>query len=796
MVDTTVEREAQGLTREEWLEQQRNIQNSALAELSELNAVIGLDIANGEAGIQLSDFNVIVGRVEFPTAPEITEHTNDIPGMYGVNYQGMSYGRRVFEIPLSIVADSQDAYNRSLQSLANLLITPDTADEQTIVFGQRPNVQYRGHFSKVPKFEFAGNNTYIATANLEFTASDPRGFLIVDGPAAPNDLVEVTDTNFSFIPLGSGKADPIIHLTALEGANDITRIGYRVGDDSRAGVMVGMSANTAKAFDTHPVIFADTMADSTRWLPSTRTDISNAKPSDGTIEVNDTGGALTVGKWASDTKKYQNVGDWFGPLVISKNGFGATLGSKSWEASITLRHQSKGYSRAASGVYAYLLDAAGNRRAFVGIRDRENGGRPMALIRFGKNGTEEAKALATGLGTKTLNGKNGKNKKDRTIKLSTAAVHKIYQSDKVTERRDYFWYGSSYKHKWHTRTSITEYDASLKKYRTSSSWSPTGVSSSAKSTAGGTTLYRKPAGVNGTNTDKNGNPVVGDVQYWEKGDYKRAGDLVNGAIDKKKKYTKRTAKRVKIQNKVTREITETNNQVNGKTISTVLVYTYVNGSDLTNKKWGVLIDITKKNDATKDADNHDTSSVYADKTIGVVDLGQSSSLDNALIKFVIGHTSKGFYYSIVQLDPKTGRQKYVLLPKTYDKKPSLHGSYDFQPDKIAMHMFTQVLQEDVINPETKKPIKSYNKNYVAAVDMKVTKLLPAISGADLITLKPGQTMTIDTPQLKVFVDGLEVQPDWAVSSFPQLQGGVENKLTFTHPPEKIKAVVEYRPTDN
>ncbi|WP_186664858.1 phage tail domain-containing protein [Weissella soli] len=800
MVDTSIPRNAQGLTREEWLEQQRNLQHSATSDLTKGDAIINLDIATGKAGFKFSDLGLVIGHMAMTTTPEITEHTNDIPGLYGINYQGMSYGARIFSIPVTLKADNREDYNLKVQHIADALITVDTDSELSIVFGHQPNVQYNGHFSKVPNFDFLSDTSFVAQAVLEFTASDPRGFLIVDGEASPNDIIEVTDSNFEFTPLGSGPADPIIHITPTDQANALTRISYTIGSDPRSGVAVGMSANTAKAFDTKPVVFSDLMEDSTRWLATTRTDISNPNNlvSDGTFKTSVTGAAQTVSTWSSNTSQYQTVGTAYGPMAISKDSFGTLIGNNNWETAITLYHQQKGYSRAASGVYAFMLDNTGKRRAFVGIRDRADGGAPFALVRFGKNLDDEAKALASGLGTQFISGKNVINSTNRKVSLNTTTVNKAYESDKVLDHRDFYWYGNSYRHKWYTKTSITNYDTTTKKYKTVTTQTPTGSSTSSnKNSSGGTVVYRKLAGAHGTNTSSSGNPVVGTIQYWKPGEYKRSGDLINGAIDRKKKYTKRTAKRVNVQNKTVRVVTETNNQSNGKTITTTTTYTYVNGSNPMNgNKWGVLTEIKRTNSTSTNSTNHSTKSVYADKTVGVVDLAETSSLDDALVKFIVGHDTNGFYYQIVQLDPTTGRQQYELLAKTYDKKPEIHSAYNFTPDKIAIHMFATVLPEDIINPETSKPTKTYTKNYTNVTDIKVTKLLPEIDGADLITLKSGQTMTIDSVQQKVFIDGVESNKiDWTVSTFPQLQGGISNTIKFNYSPEYINAKIEYRPTN-
>lgn len=798
MADTTIQRNAAGLTREEWLEQQRDVKHNATSELVRGDAIVDLDIATGQAGFKFSDLGLTIGHMEMTTAPEITQHTNNIPGLYGVNYQGMSYGARVFKIPVTLAAESREEYNEKVQRIADALITPNTDEQSTIVFGHMPNVQYTGYFSDVPNFEFIEKTLFYATAEITFTAADPRGFLIVEGPASPNDLIEVTDSNFEFTPLGSGPADPIIHIEPKKGANDLTRISYRIGKDPRSGVAVGMSSSTAKAFDTKPVVYANPMEDANRWVYSSRTDISNPtiKNSDGTVKTSSSGVALTVGTWASDPKKYQKIGDAYGPIVITKDGFGTLIGSSDWETSVSLYHKQEGYSRARSGVYAYLLDSSGNRRALLGIRDGENGSSPFALVRFGKNLNEEYKAAATGLGSPILRGAKEVNRSNKKVVLSTTTTNKVYESDKVEDKRDFYWYGNSYTHKWFTKTSTTTYDPSTKKYKTITTQTPTGKSTSSNKSSGGTTVYRNLAGAHGTNTASNGSPVIGAVQYWNKGDYKRSGDLINGAIDKKKKYTKRTQKRVNVQNKTVRVVTETNNRSNGKTVKTTTTYTYINGSNPMNgNKWGVLSEIKKSVSNSTNTNNHTTKSVYSPKKVETVDYGITSSLDDARVEFIIGHDSKGLYYQIIQLDD-TGRQKYVLAPKTYDKRPDLHSSYKFTPDKIALHMFTSVIAEDIINGQTGKPAKSYTKNYVTATDIKVTKVLPEISGADLITLKPGQTMTIDSVQQKVFIDGVESNKiDWTVSTFPQIQGGISNTIRLSHSPSEVNVKIEYRPTN-
>jgi phage-related protein len=50
----------------------------------------------------VEDLDLIVNDIKMPVTPEITENTQDVPGMVGKLFFGNNYGQKIFEIDITI----------------------------------------------------------------------------------------------------------------------------------------------------------------------------------------------------------------------------------------------------------------------------------------------------------------------------------------------------------------------------------------------------------------------------------------------------------------------------------------------------------------------------------------------------------------------------------------------------------------------------------------------------------------------------------------------------------------------
>lgn len=795
--DTSTLRNAQGETFEDWLETEYESAkaNQIYDDIAIDDIVIGRDVATGVQGFSLSDLGIIVGHVNKPIMPTMSDTMTSVNGMYGAVYGGTSYGAKTFTIPYTIVADTNEEYQYIIQQLTNNLVINKTyeAKETTLIFGDNPGVTWTGHFSDIASPTFIHEGSFDSSGTLTFVASRPLGALTANsGEAIPNELVTFTDSVKTVNVTGNAPASPIIHVSPNTGATPLTRFGYQIGDNPLDRVVVGQSLNANTMQDTKPVVYRDDMESLDGWATITSNDnIGYSLGTDttltaGSLKVSSNKSSIVLDKFSADETKFSTKGKWHGVLIQNKQGFSNNLTNDNWEITVNMGHY-KRYGRATQGIEGYLLDANGKRRLRFGVRDGEKGDYPTGYIRFGQDFNSESKATGTGLGDGNIRATNAKNSKNVTIKLDSTVKTNSYESNKVTQKKVRTYYFATHIDTYtETTTKVSTMNTSTKKISTTTTKSPTLKSvKSISNTPHQYTDYVVYAGAN----------KVATKQYFNKGDYKRANNHHAGAIDKKHKYTAKTLKKMYLVNKTVYTTTEVDDSKNGKQTTTTKVLTYVNGKKPSAGKVGALIGSTKTVSSKVDTTNHKSEVVYKPKTYSLVDANNDNILTSARIQFTIGSDSKGFYWEVVALDD-SGLQigGKPLVSKTYDKRPNLHTGYKFTPDKIAFLFKKMAIEEDELNPKTSKPVKSYTDDYLNVSYVVARKLVKPLTQTDLIILKPGQEAIFDGSTRNFYIDGKKrndlVNPD---STWPMLQGGEDNDIHLTfNPSDGYSTIMQYR----
>ncbi|MBU7554441.1 phage tail domain-containing protein [Pediococcus ethanolidurans] len=156
-----------------------------------------------------TDLHLVMGHVALPIAPTISESTVSIPNKYGNEYYGTSWESKVISIPCTMPAVDYETYVQTLQNLTNVFVNLDddpAGTEYPLVFGINPDVTYYGHFTQIPTPTFMSETVTDVQFTLEFTMSDPRGFL-------PKQTIALNGgIDNKVTPAGNAPTEPIISI--------------------------------------------------------------------------------------------------------------------------------------------------------------------------------------------------------------------------------------------------------------------------------------------------------------------------------------------------------------------------------------------------------------------------------------------------------------------------------------------------------------------------------------------------------------------------------------------------------
>lgn len=573
-LDATIPRNNIGQTYEEWVDEQTVLRTRAklFPEIKAYDVIVGRDEGKGITGWSFDDLGFITGHVTKAFAPQITDTIQQPIAKYGGAWEGMSYGARVFQVPVTLIADNAEEYNIKLHSLAHILIQPNTTEEMPVIFGDEPGVTWYGHWTELPDFQFITEGEWYATASLTFTATDPRGFMNVqDGVQkygnkdyAPNHIEKVTSNPWTYKPLGTGPSEAVWHFsvkgTSKVDNNNIDNTGvYRYGvlnKNNGRSTYVGLPLTELKKIQNNqPTVFIDRLQ-ALSTISQLTTDKSlgfnlgdGAHAADGTIEINpDSSETLQPhynndgqGSFASKSKDHavntsikKGKNELYGNVAMLQPVNGPLL--KSWSVTGRLRHI-KEYGRANNRIELYLLDKKGNRRARFGIKDMPDGGYPVGYIKIGntdkkpktkgKKDISEQTAKRKGIGIYDVKGGQKKNGKDTAIQLTVDIGsnndEELGTLTKTVERTEYT--GTQKKVRTLVTKTKTYYDALKKKKRktittVSDLTSVTSYKGYPRNDNRNLSSEAKP----GSNVDKKGRRHIGGLQYFKPGSYRHVND--------------------------------------------------------------------------------------------------------------------------------------------------------------------------------------------------------------------------------------------------------------------------------
>lgn len=782
--------------------------------------VVGRDIDAGASGfLSYQNLKLVVGQIVLPTAPEITDNMTAVPGMYGDSYGGMAYGAKVISIPVTLIAEDEADFAMAIHNIGAVLITPNTLGELPLSFGIEPDVTYYGHFSELPNFEPEEGN-FTATATLTFTASDPRGFL-------PQEKVTAVGTTTTITVPGTGKANPIIRYQFKQ---DVKQFGFQKIDQATGRVefvKVGYDPTpSGKIVDTKPTVWKDTATTLSTWQQITDKSkiefplAGGAQPVNGTVQINPSSHeAIEVVKFSGDETKYpfpssNKASDIakltsHGPLLVSQY---VQQALNDWEVSARLNFTRR-YDRADQLIELYLLDESGQRHARFGIDAVGNGFEPVGYMHIGTSDAVDTANRDKGLGyyghgvggsgsaikSQENNGTNSK----VTLKVATASNQKVVDGGykEVTTKTE-VWTGSTTK----VTTTITERTDYTIDYETR------------KQTSKKTTPKKRVVTQKGTSRPKKDATTAANkkIVTHKKGDVKERYShaeyntyLANHknkkpkwkAGDTKSKYTANEYAKlsvnkietVNITNHATdpQKLTDVNNSYKSTTTSGTR-------SD-TNKKWTNFVDRTITNNKnTKETVS--TKQVFSDKVITVKDYNNDDVFSDTFVRFTLSQKGNVFEGTLWELNNDTsdkvngriGHFKYTMSPAEASK-------FRFNITQFALYMGKTPIAEDMLDAKTKKAVKAYKDNVLRLTDIKVSKLL---SDNDLsiphVIAKKGDIAVINTETEHVFIGtNGGVLSDTLLdirSTFPALQGGTTEKLTFIPGTDKATITVDYLPS--
>jgi predicted phage tail component-like protein len=366
----------------------------------------------------INDLDLIVNSIRYPVTPEITENTQDVPGMVGKIFLGNSYGQKIFQIDITIMKEDSKRLIQKIHQLTELVMTFGDG-EYPMIFSDDPEYTYYGHFTGVSTPDKIGG---YATCTLTFACSDPKGY----GEYQQKDM---TKNPITIYPAGNGECYPI--FTCLP-KKAVTKIAITDENGTYAYVGADVDPDTGdEPIDKEPLVLHDACNTLATW-----TEVTNATLTF-TLDNGVIGGTMQSTSAAIKVGSKDNFAD-FGPAVNGK-----------WHGPCRLQWLPNSYSdyRIKVGMYnrqynprargkseIYLLDSDGERIAHISLKDKGNSEEVMIKVRLKNGGSEKSvydsyrkikkgktitKTIKLGAGTKKVKSK-GKTKtvqQWKTVKL-------------------------------------------------------------------------------------------------------------------------------------------------------------------------------------------------------------------------------------------------------------------------------------------------------------------------------------------------------------------------------------------
>ncbi|KYC94361.1 hypothetical protein B4102_3582 [Heyndrickxia sporothermodurans] len=372
----------------------------------------------------VNDLGLIVNSIRRPVTPEITENTQDVPGMIGKIFMGNSYGQKQFQIDITILGSDSNDLVKKIDEITELVMTFGDG-EYPMVFSDDSAYTYYGHFNAVSTPQMIGSS---ATCTLSFSCSDPKGY----GEYESNDMLQ---NPITILP--NGKADCFPIFTCLP-KKDVTKIAITDEDGNYIYIGSDVDPDTGGSpINKEPLVLHDPCNTLATWTEITKSNLTfvleNGIPS-GTMRS--TTNAIKVGKDANgyaDFGKATNDKKWHGPVRLQwlPNGYDDfRIRVRMWNRQY--------YARSRGKCEVYLLDANGTRFGKFMLKDNGNSEEVYAQIQLGTSTDYhniyygEGKIKKGKTKTKTIKVKNGTKKVKSKGKTKTVQQWKTVKLDEDT----------------------------------------------------------------------------------------------------------------------------------------------------------------------------------------------------------------------------------------------------------------------------------------------------------------------------------------------------------------------------
>lgn len=279
-----------------------------------------------------TDLHLVMGHVALPIAPAMSESVVSVPNKYGNEYYGTSWESKVISIPCTMPSVDYDTYVQTLQNLTNVFVNLDdpAGTEYPLVFGINPDVTYYGHFTHIPTPAFMSDTVTDVQFTLEFTMSDPRGFL-------PKQTIKLDGAiDNKVIPAGNAPTEPIISIIPKRA---IYYCGYALN-----GGQVAIGTDDADELANPQPKYTTVVNDPMNTLANVTTDSTVISPitDNGTIKAQGTLASTSQSilvKVKSGTQRDWGslTTSWRGPIFKYTKGPTKTL--QNWRVEGYLRHK-------------------------------------------------------------------------------------------------------------------------------------------------------------------------------------------------------------------------------------------------------------------------------------------------------------------------------------------------------------------------------------------------------------------------------------------------------------------------
>ncbi|PJN90547.1 distal tail protein Dit [Bacillus sp. mrc49] len=369
------------------------------------------------------ELNLIVNEIRRPVSAEISENVQDIPGMIGELFLGNSFGKKQFDIEVTLKADSENDRAKKLRILSNLIIQTGDA-EYPMVFSDDSEWTYYGHFTGISQPERISKTSHWVSFTISFGCSDPKGYGVYEKNNMNKNPITLT-------PNGAAESYPI--FTCLP-KKPVTKIAITDQDGDYVYIGSEVDPDTGDTnIDLEPLVLHDpcnTLATWTSINSSNLTfELESGVPS-GTMQS--TPNSIRVGKTSDGLDNFGAVNPnnkWHGP--IRQQWLPGSYGDFRIRVRMWNRQY---YARARGKCEIYLLNATGVRIGKIMLKDNGNSESVYAQVQIGsssnhhdlyfsqgtvKKGKKSKKSIKLGTGTKEVKSK-GKTKtvqQWKTVKL-------------------------------------------------------------------------------------------------------------------------------------------------------------------------------------------------------------------------------------------------------------------------------------------------------------------------------------------------------------------------------------------